>query len=92
LNQTLADEFLQAIKAPEVSEPKVFVFVRHGHSTWNQQSRIQVSRPHIAIHHAATACRGILLHMKKGLMLLTRHCLKHTLATIALSLHPDDSA
>uniref|UniRef100_A0A383WBQ0 Uncharacterized protein n=1 Tax=Tetradesmus obliquus TaxID=3088 RepID=A0A383WBQ0_TETOB len=41
LNQALADEFLQAIKAPQVSEPKVFVFVRHGHSTWNEQSRIQ---------------------------------------------------
>jgi hypothetical protein len=48
LNQALADEFLQAIKAPQVSEPKVFVFVRHGHSTWNQQSRIQVSRHHSA--------------------------------------------
>lgn len=49
LNQALADEFLQAIKAPQVSEPKVFVFVRHGHSTWNEQSRIQVSKRHTAV-------------------------------------------
>jgi serine/threonine-protein phosphatase PGAM5 len=42
LHQTLADEWLQAIKAPpELRQPKVFVFVRHGHSTWNEQSRIQ---------------------------------------------------
>lgn len=44
LHQALADEWLQAIKAPpELQQPKVFVFVRHGHSTWNEQSRIQVS-------------------------------------------------
>jgi hypothetical protein len=67
LNQALADEFLQAIKAPQVSEPKVFVFVRHGHSTWNQQSRIQVSRTRRASPHAATACTGCsLLHIKMG--------------------------
>jgi hypothetical protein len=71
LNQALADEFLQAIKAPQVSEPKVFVFVRHGHSTWNQQSRIQVSSPRTAGPDAATASTGCLLHMTmRG---LTRH-------------------
>lgn len=44
LHQALANEWLEAIKAPpELCQPKVFVFVRHGHSTWNEQSRIQVS-------------------------------------------------
>jgi broad specificity phosphatase PhoE len=37
-----ADEFLQAMRAPcELQQSKVFVFVRHGNSTWNEQSRIQ---------------------------------------------------
>lgn len=36
--------FLQPYKAPEQQRSsKVFVFVRHGHSTWNEQSRIQAS-------------------------------------------------
>lgn len=41
---SLADEFFSPYKAPEQHQTKVFVFVRHGHSTWNEQSRIQVSR------------------------------------------------
>jgi hypothetical protein len=36
----LADTFLQPLWAPP-QQAKVFVFVRHGHSTWNSQSRIQ---------------------------------------------------
>lgn len=38
----LADEFFTPHKGPE-QQSKVFVFVRHGHSTWNEQSRIQAS-------------------------------------------------
>lgn len=40
----LADEFFDAFKAPAQQQrgSKVFVFLRHGHSTWNEQSRIQV--------------------------------------------------
>lgn len=39
--QQLADEFLTAVKSPAV-RAKYFIIVRHGHSTWNEQSRIQV--------------------------------------------------
>ncbi|KAF8055096.1 2-carboxy-D-arabinitol-1-phosphatase [Scenedesmus sp. PABB004] len=36
------ESFLQPVKAgPELRQPKCFVFVRHGASTWNQESRIQ---------------------------------------------------
>jgi hypothetical protein len=40
----LADEFFSPYKSSQQHQPKVFVFVRHGHSTWNEQSRIQASR------------------------------------------------
>lgn len=42
--QLRADEFFTPHKGGSGQQPKVFVFVRHGHSTWNEQSRIQVSR------------------------------------------------
>lgn len=40
--QLRADEFFTPHKGGSGQQPKVFVFVRHGHSTWNEQSRIQV--------------------------------------------------
>jgi hypothetical protein len=42
--QLRADEFFTPHKGGSGQQPKVFVFVRHGHSTWNEQSRIQASR------------------------------------------------
>lgn len=38
------DEFFTPHKGGSGQQPKAFVFVRHGHSTWNEQSRIQASR------------------------------------------------
>jgi hypothetical protein len=35
------EEFLVPVKSPEL-KAKYFVIVRHGHSTWNEQGRIQV--------------------------------------------------
>lgn len=45
----LADKFFDPYKAPEQQQSKVFVFVRHGHSTWNEQSRIQASAAMTAV-------------------------------------------
>ena len=37
------EEFLTPVKSPEL-KAKYFVIVRHGHSSWNDQGRIQVGR------------------------------------------------
>jgi hypothetical protein len=61
----LADEFFTPHKGPE-QQSKVFVFVRHGHSTWNEQSRIQASGDRLGGSCSAGAGTATVQHHPAG--------------------------